>query len=176
MLGVLGAGDNVSRSPALCIAVDVDIDENRGFDQLYSQVGPRLWRAILAYTGGRADLTDDVVAEAFARTLERGSGVRRRDAYLYRVAFRLAAAELRRTGTEHRVPDVLAWDDRGLIELFDAFAHLSPGQRAAVYLRYEADLPVDEVASLMGTSSGVVRIHLLRARRKLAVLLGGDES
>ena len=45
-----------------------------------------------------------------------------------------------------------------------------------MFLRYQADLPVAEVAKLMGTSSGVVRIHLLRARRKLAVLLGGDQD
>jgi RNA polymerase sigma-70 factor (ECF subfamily) len=68
------------------------------------------------------------------------------------------------------------WDELGLTDLFDAFRELSPGQRAAVFLRYQADLPVAEVAKLMGTSSGVVRIHLLRARRKLAVLLGGDQD
>lgn len=139
-------------------------------------MGPRLWRAVLAYTGGRRDLTDDVVAEAFARTLERGSDVRMPEAYLYRIAFRLAASELRRSPTVGEVPDVAVWDEPGLAELFDALRDLSPGQRAAVFLRYQADLPVAKVAKLMGTSSGVVRIHLLRARRKLAVLLGGDDD
>jgi RNA polymerase sigma-70 factor (ECF subfamily) len=168
--------DNANLTPPLCKGVDVEIGENLGFDALYAEVGPRLWRAVLAYTGGRLDLADDVVAEAFARTLERGSAVRRREAYVYRVAFRLAAAELRRSPTVDRIPEVFVWDDPGLVELFHAFRHLSPGQRAAVYLRYEADLPVDQVARLMGTSSGAVRIHLLRARRKLAVLLGGDDD
>ena len=151
------------------------LSDDVGFDALYAQVGPRLWRAILAYTGGRRDLADDVVAEAFARTLEHGGSVRRRDAYVYRIAFRLAAAELRRPATTHDVPERPSWDDPGMVELLDAFSHLSPGQRAAVYLRYEADLPVAEVARLMGTSSGTVRIHLLRARRTLAALLGDDD-
>ena len=39
-----------------------------------------------------------------ARTLERASGIRAIEPYLYRVAFRLAASELRRAPT---VPDVL---------------------------------------------------------------------
>ena len=102
--------------------------------------------------------------------------MRNPEAYLFRIAFRLAARELRRPSTVAEVPEVAVWDDPGLAELFDALRHLSPGQRAAVFLRYQADLPVKEVAKLMGTSSGVVRIHLLRARRRLEVLLRGSED
>lgn len=119
-------------------------------------------------------LTDDVVAAAFARTLERGGSVRRRDAYVYRVAFRLAQ-KLRRPPTVEAVPERAEWDDPGVVELFDALAHLSPGQRAAVFLRHQEDLPVAQVARMMGTSSGTVRIHLLRARGRLAALLGDED-
>jgi RNA polymerase sigma-70 factor (ECF subfamily) len=146
------------------------------FEALYSEVGPRLWRAILAFTGGRRDLTDDVVAEAFARTIEAGRSVRRPDAYLYRIAFRLAARELRLPSATAHVDDALAPQEPVLGELFDALMRLSPGQRAAVFLRYEADLPVEDIADLMGTSSGTVRIHLLRGRRKLAAMLGDDDD
>jgi DNA-directed RNA polymerase specialized sigma24 family protein len=45
-----------------------------------------------------------------------------------------------------------------------------------MFLRYGADLPVAEVARLMGTSSGVVRMHVLRGRRRLAELLGGNDG
>jgi RNA polymerase sigma-70 factor, ECF subfamily len=152
------------------------VDEERGFDELYRRAGPRLWRAVLAYTGGRRELTDDVVAEAFARTLERGSSVRAPEPYLYRVAFRIAAAELRRDRTARDVPDLPGPADPGISELFDALRALSPGQRAAVFLRYQADLPVAEVARLMGTSGAVVRVHLMRGRRRLAELLGDDDA
>ena len=147
-----------------------------GFDALYTLTGPRLWRAILAYTGGRRELTDDVVAEAFTRTLEHGRDVREPERYLYRVAFRLAAAELRRPADKSPIPEGAIRDDPGLTELFDVLGHLSPGQRASVFLRYHADLPIKEVAHLMGTSPGVVRIHLFRARRTLANLLGSDDD
>lgn len=152
------------------------MDEEQGFDELYRQAGPRLWRAVLAYTGGRRELTDDVVAEAFARTLERAASIRAPEPYLYRVAFRLAASELRRSPTVAHVPDSASILDPELSELFDALRTLSPGQRAAVFLRYQADLPVAEVARLMGTSSAVVRVHLMRGRRRLAELLGGDDA
>jgi RNA polymerase sigma-70 factor, ECF subfamily len=156
--------------------VGLELDEDLGFDELYARVGPRLWRAVLAYTGGNRDLTDDIVAEAFARTLKRIGEVRAPEAYLFRVAFRLAAGELRRSPTTDAVPERAVWDEPGLADLFDALRRLSPGQRAALFLRYQADLPVEEVARLMGTSSGVVRIHLLRGRRKLAAMLGGEDD
>ncbi len=152
------------------------MDEEQRFDELYRRAGPRLWRAVLAYTGGRRDITDDVVAEAFARTLERATGIRAIEPYLYRVAFRLAASELRRAPTVADVPDVAPTLDPDLSQLFDAMRRLSPGQRAAVFLRYQADLPVAEVARLMGTSSPVVRVHLMRGRRRLAELLGGEDD
>jgi RNA polymerase sigma-70 factor, ECF subfamily len=152
------------------------VDEEQVFDELYRKAGPRLWRAVLAYTGGRRELTDDVVAEAFARTLERASTIRTFEPYLYRVAFRLAASELRRTPTVADVPDSASNLDPELSELFDALRTLSPGQRAAVFLRYQADLPVAEVARLMGTSSAVVRVHLMRGRRRLAEILGGEDD
>jgi RNA polymerase sigma-70 factor, ECF subfamily len=152
------------------------VDEVQAFDELYREAGPRLWRAVLAYTGGRRELTDDVVAEAFARTLERASSIRAFEPYLYRIAFRLAANDLRRTPTVAHVPDSASTLDPELSELFDALRTLSPGQRAAVFLRYQADLPVAEVARLMGTSSAVVRVHLMRGRRRLAELLGGEDD
>jgi RNA polymerase sigma-70 factor (ECF subfamily) len=156
--------------------VGVATEDETDFETLYSKVGPRLWRAILAFTGGRRDLTDDVVAEAFVRTIEAGGSVRRPDAYVYRIAFRLAARELRRSSTMTEVDGATAHQDLGLAELFDALMRLSPGQRAAIFLRYEADLPVADIAHLMGTTAGTVRIHLFRGRRKLAAMLGDDED
>jgi RNA polymerase sigma-70 factor, ECF subfamily len=156
--------------------VSVEVDGVIEFDKLYEEVGPRLWRSILAFTGGWRDLTDDVVAEAFLRTLESGNNVRNRAAYVYRIAFRLAAQELARAPNSWKIPDVAVQDDPGLTELFDALRSLSPSERAAVYLRYQADLPIAEIADMLGSSAGAVRVHLFRGRRKLAALLGGEDD
>jgi RNA polymerase sigma-70 factor (ECF subfamily) len=74
------------------------------------------------------------------------------------------------------VPERVAGADPELVEVFEALRELSPGQRAAVFLRYQADLPVAEVARLMGTSAAVVRVQLMRGRRRLATLLGDDDA
>jgi RNA polymerase sigma-70 factor, ECF subfamily len=148
------------------------VEEGDAFAELYTAVGQRLWRAVYVYTGGHREMTDDVVAEAFVRTLERGDSVRDRSSYVYRVAFRLAAFELRRPATVAEVPEKGSVTTDGYLEgLFGALRQLSPRQRAAIYLRYQADLPVDEVARLMGSSSTAVRVHLMRGRRRLAELL-----
>src|SRR6478752_3146114 len=64
-------------------------------EELYREVAPGLWRAIYVYAGGRRDIADDSVAEAFTRSLESAGPIRDPKAWLYRVAFRAAAAELR---------------------------------------------------------------------------------
>ena len=47
-----------------------------GFEQLFRQAAPGLWRTIFAFAGGRATIADDAVAEAFARALERFGQIR----------------------------------------------------------------------------------------------------
>ena len=68
----------------------------RDYAALYRAVGPALWQAIYAYSGGQRDLADDAVAEAFARAIQYDRGIRRPSSWLYRTAFRIAAAEIRR--------------------------------------------------------------------------------
>jgi DNA-directed RNA polymerase specialized sigma24 family protein len=55
--------------------------------------------------GGRADVADDAVAEAFARTIARDGDVREPIGYLYRIAFRVAAAELSERGDRRELAD-----------------------------------------------------------------------
>jgi len=148
------------------------------YDAIWRGSGAMLWRAVYAYSGGRRDVADDAVAEAFARVMARGAEVRDPVAYLYRVAFRVASAELARSGKEGAdVPEIAIADptQNGLPDLLRALKELTPAQRAAVYLHYRADMPVRQVAELMGTSSAAVKVHLMRGRRRLAALLGEDD-
>jgi len=153
------------------------VDEGDAFGELYAAIGQRLWRTIFVFTGGQRDMTDDVVAEAFVRTLERGDRIRDRTRYTYRIAFRLAAHELRRPVALAEIPEQSSAptheDSHALIA---ALKQLSPNQRAAVYLHYQVDLPTDEVARLMGTSPAAVRVQLMRGRRRLAELLPETED
>jgi hypothetical protein len=76
--------DVCSHLPGLNALYGGQMEEGDSFAELYAAVGPRLWRAVFVYTGGQREMTDDVVAEAFARTLERRDSVRDRAGYAYR--------------------------------------------------------------------------------------------
>ena len=52
-------------------------------------------------------------------------------------------------------------------ELVEALRGLSDRQRVVVFLHYQADLPIAEVAHLTGTTVTAVKVRLHRARRAL---------
>ena len=58
-----------------------------------------------------------------------------------------------------------------VVDLVRALRELSPMQREAVVLHHLADLPVAEVASILGTSRSAVTVHLHRGRKRLKTLL-----
>jgi RNA polymerase sigma-70 factor (ECF subfamily) len=56
----------------------------------------------------------------------------------------------------------------------DALSRLSPDERIAVVLRYEADLTVPAIAALVGVPEGTVKSRLHHALHKVRVTLEGD--
>jgi RNA polymerase sigma-70 factor, ECF subfamily len=122
----------------------------------------------------------DVVTDACLRAFESRSwpDVVDRRAYLYRTVLNVANDHHRRTLSrrlrEMRVagreetPDPSGSID---VEVLDAVARLSVQQRAAVFLTYWEDLRPDAVAERMGVSTGTVKRHLDRARKRLGELL-----
>ena len=134
-----------------------------------------MYRTILAYTGGRADIAEEAVGEAFARATAQGDSLRDPAAWLYRVAFNVANDELRR---ERRGGAPRSWRRTLPPRSPDCSRRskqLPPRERAVMALFYVLDLPVSDVASRLGIASATVRVHLTRGRRHLAALLGDDE-
>ena len=122
----------------------------------------------------------DVVTDACLKAFETRNwpDVVDRRAYLYRTVLTVANDHHRRTlsrrlremkvANREEVPDPTASVD---IEVLDAVARLSVQQRAAVFLTYWEDLSPEAVAARMGVSTGTVKRHLARARRRLGELL-----
>jgi RNA polymerase sigma-70 factor (ECF subfamily) len=138
---------------------------------VFADEGPRLWRAIFAFTGDR-ELTSDVVAEAFTQAIERGDAVRSPDRWVWRAAFRIAAGELkarRRGGGE--MPERSYEMTESNADLLAALQAVSPKQRAALILHYYADLPVRQIAETLGSSGATIRVHLSQGRKRLRTLL-----
>ena len=67
-------------------------------------------------------------------------------------------------------------DDPAAGDLMGAMRQLSPRTRAAIYLHYQADLPIREVARLTGSSVAAVKVQLHRGRKRLRELLGAEEA
>jgi RNA polymerase sigma-70 factor (ECF subfamily) len=150
----------------------------KDLEALFRDAGPELYRAIYGFTGGRRQLAEDAVAEAFARAIEHADGIRDPLAWIYRTAFRLATRELQR---EKRLPPRLPDPSPGIDpfevkEVLSALAQVSPNQRAAVLLHDVEGFTGPEVGRLLGMSSATVRVHLFRGRKRVRALLSIEED
>jgi hypothetical protein len=122
--------------------------------------------------GGEAE---DLVQEALLRAYLGLSQLRdpaRFGAWLCGIAVNLTKMRLRRRALEARVFADRTIDedfeDRELLRLVrDAVDVLPAGQREVVLMHYIDDLSCDEIAALVGSSAGAVRVRLHRARRQL---------
>jgi RNA polymerase sigma-70 factor (ECF subfamily) len=136
--------------------------------RLYDEESPRLWRALVGFTGDR-ELASDSVADAFALALQHESAIHDLRAWIWTVAFRLAAAELRRAVPQLEddigSSDVDSFD--AVPELVRALQKLSPKQRLAIVLHDYADRPTAEVADVLGCSRATVHVHLSKGRKRL---------
>ena len=148
------------------------------FEQLYRDAGPQLWRAIYGFVGGRRQIAEDAVAEAFARAIEHADEIRSPLPWLYRTAFRLAVRELLREKRQPpQLPDPAPGIDPAEVQdVLKALGALSTNQRAAVLLHDEEGFTGPEIGRLLGMSAATVRVHLFRGRRRLRALLGSEEE
>jgi RNA polymerase sigma-70 factor, ECF subfamily len=143
---------------------------------LFDHESERLYRSLYAYSGGRRAVAEDATVEAFARGIAQGDRVREPVAWLYRTAFRVAAADLKRDAKRTEQPEETVEPETGSDpQVLDALRSLPSQQRTAAVLHYIVDLPVDEVASRMGIASATVKVHLFRARKHLRALLEVEE-
>jgi RNA polymerase sigma-70 factor (ECF subfamily) len=137
---------------------------------VYRDHGTELWRGVYAFSGGRRDIADDAVAEAFARAIEQVDRIRAPLPWLYRVAFRQAAGRLRaerRSGSSQPPLHEEDADELDLHPSLGALEILTPKQRAVVFLFYYGDLSIDDVATATGSTRVAVRVQLHRAREAL---------
>jgi RNA polymerase sigma factor (sigma-70 family) len=123
----------------------------------------------------------DITQDAFIELLTRWRQVsryQRPDAWVRRVAIRMAIRQLRREARRpwiERAMDPATMPQPADIDVLRAIRALSPLHRAVIVLYYFEDRPVAEVADITGLSHGASKVALHRARKRLAQLLGEDE-
>ena len=127
-------------------------------------------------------LAEDVTIETLLTAFERGGRIRDEGAlrpWLLRVATNKALTIRRSTRRvvdlgllpDSPAPGNLAGDAADRVALMDAVGTLPIQMRAAVVLRYYADLPVEGVAAALGKSPNTIKAQLQAALDRLRVSL-----
>jgi len=154
---------------------------------LFDRYWTYAWRAAYAVTADRA-LADDAAQEAIEkafRSLGRFDESRPFAPWLKRIVVNRAIDHLRRS----RRLEVLhgeettfhtwavgesAEEDLRHWAIADAVAALGPGKRVVVVLHYWLDLPIEEIAGVLGLPVGTVASRLGRAKAELRAVLERD--
>jgi RNA polymerase sigma-70 factor (ECF subfamily) len=149
------------------------------FDGLFRHEFKAIARTAFLIVGDAA-AAEEIAQEAFAKAWARWryvSHVDRPGAWVHTVAVRLAlrANSRRRRGVQLEAlaqgTRAFATDDQSLIPVVELLRSLSPMQRAVVALAVMGDVPIDEVAARVGCRPSTARVHLHRARARLAELV-----
>ncbi len=169
-----------------------DEASKRRFEAFVLGAMDTLFRTGYLMAGDTGD-AEDLVQETFIRVARRWNQVESMDhpvAYARRILVNLALdgaerrsrqrAELEPTGGRAEMADECAAralrgvDD--LAELQRALTELPPRQRAVLVLRYWADLPLAEVAAILGCSAGTVKSTASKGAARLACILTRSDS
>jgi RNA polymerase sigma-70 factor (ECF subfamily) len=177
---------DVSRAESVDDASAGFVMDEDTFRAFYERTARGVWAYLVRVTGDRQQ-ADDLLQEAFYRFLRTAatheSEAHRRNS-LYRIATNVARDARRRNLI--RAPFSLPCNDIERVASSDdghapersadftrAMSRLKPRERAMLWLAYAEGASHREIADVLGLSAGSLKAMLFRARRKLAVLLGG---
>lgn len=157
--------------------------EAEEFDAFYAMSFNRLVNQVHAMIGDR-DEAQDCVQEAFARAWSHRRKLdvaRSPEAWVRVTAYRLAVSRWRRAVRSRRSPDRALQPmggepppDEARVELMRALDQLPSDQRRALVLHHLCDMPVAEVAVVVGAPVGTVKARLSRGRATLQSLLAEE--
>lgn len=131
---------------------------------------------------GSLDVAEELAQEALERACVHWERVRDMEhpvSWLHQVAFNLSSSRFRRLRAERRATarhgaPVAEWDPDldAAADVRRAVAQLPPRTRTAVVLRFYADLPVSDVARVMGCAEGTVKSLTSKGVDALRLTLG----
>jgi RNA polymerase sigma-70 factor (ECF subfamily) len=156
-----------------------------GDPEAFSDLAAVHWRRLLALARSIvADLeAEDVVQDGLVKAWRKLGSLRDPEAFnawLTRIVANTAVARARRRRLTEPIDGVAVAAVRDAIDVrIDVgrlLAKLAPKQRAVLHLTTIEGFSDREIAGILGITSSSVRVHRLRARRRLAVLAGGGVS
>ena len=174
----------MAEKETLALGRDVPTDSAAPLAEVFAVSYRRLAMQLYGVVGNLAE-AEDLVQEAFVRAAAAGARFQRVDnpeAWLRRTAINLHRKRWRKMRNFHRIRprlEVPPADLPGLDEhlaVIEALRRLPEAQREAVALHHLADLPVVEIADLLGVPEGTVKSRLMRGREALAALLSEEDG
>ena len=143
---------------------------------------PAVVRTAFLVAGDRG-AAEDAAQEAFIQLLRHWRKVSRYeqpDAWVRRIALRIAIRRAKRDKKRLEIEAAEAGTSRSgadaAPDLANVVRALPPQQRAAVALFYYEDRPVSEIATVLSCSESTVKVHLHKARKSLARILGEEAA
>jgi RNA polymerase sigma factor (sigma-70 family) len=173
--------------------VDLAPNASAGADGLRSAVvslqaerGAELW-GLARHLGLTPEEADDVVQETLLRlwsALRDGQPIDRPDAWAFRTLYRSAMDRHRWRRRGRLLTERIGLqpshqpgpDHADRLAVWEAVETLPERQRLAIYLRYRADLPFEEIGQILGIAAPSARSHVSRALDALRVQLGEEPS
>ena len=153
---------------------------------LQAERGAELW-GLARHLGLTPEEADDAVQDTLLRlwsALRDGQAIERPDAWAFRTLYRSAMDRHRwrrrgrllaeRIGVQPSYGSQPDHADR--LAVWEAVETLPERQRLAIYLRYRADLPYEEIGQILGIAAPSARSHVSRALDALRVRLGEETS
>jgi RNA polymerase sigma factor (sigma-70 family) len=148
--------------------------------ELYDGCYRRLVGQLFSICGSVGD-AEDAVQEAFVRAVEkprRFRGLDNPEAWLRTVALNVLRSRYRRATRFRRLlagtpppPEHVPGLSGDHVALVAGLRQLPYDQREAITLYHVVDLPIREIAVLLGVAEGTVKARLSRARSRLASLV-----
>ncbi len=145
--------------------------QNRELQVFYREQGLALIRLAFLLTGSR-ETAEDIAQIAFAQLASRWETVDEPVGYLRRIVVNQANDSHRRAYRRARpVRDVVETAIPDVDETWPLIADLPPAQRAVIVLRFYQDLPLTEIAEILGRRQSTVRSDLRRGLARLRTVL-----
>jgi RNA polymerase sigma factor (sigma-70 family) len=152
------------------------------FDDLFRREFVAITRTAYLVVGDW-EVAREIAQDAFVQALRNWPKVQRFErpgGWVRRVAIRDAVRSRARDARGRDLPVNAAGgsgDTTALtVDVRTALLTLPPRQRAVIALYYLDDLPVGEIATMLGCSDGTVKTHLARGRHALAARLGEEAN
>ncbi len=156
------------------------------FDDFYRREFPAMV-ALAASVGAGPAAAEDLAQDAMVKAHRHWAKISRYDrpgAWVRRVTINAATSRGRRATSElkakvrlrRNVRHVLPPDPPSMQPIWAAVGTLPPQQRAAIALHYLEDMPVAQIAEVLECAPSTAKVHLHKARGRLAEILHLEQS